>query len=192
MAEEFVLTAQETTASRITVEDLYHTPRDGRKYELIEGDFIMTPAGLRHEVIAGNLTFELKTYLKSNPIGQVFTSSAGYRLSENIVLSPDVSFVRAEQLPGGVAPEGFGEFAPDLAVEIISPGDNITDIERKVQLYLSHGARLVWVINPRLARATVYRPDGSARVLQAQDALDGETVLPGFTCRLADLLAGMM
>jgi len=192
MRQEFALADQEATTPRLTVEDMYHTPRDGQKYELIEGEFTMTPAGLRHEVIGGNLIFEIKSYLKRNPIGQVFGSSAGYRLADNIVLSPDVSFVRAERLPGGVAPEGFGEFAPDLAVEIISPGDNITDIERKVQLYLSHGAGLVWVINPRLARATIYRPDGSARVLQAQDALDGETVLPGFTCRLTDLLAGMM
>ena len=192
MRQEFALAAQEATPPRVTVEDMYHTPRDGRKYELIEGEFTMTPAGMKHEAIGINLAVKLVRYLEKNPLGQVFGSSAGYRLADNIVLSPDVSFVRAERLPGGVAPEGFGEFAPDLAVEIISPGDNITDIERKVQLYLSHGAGLVWVINPRLARATVYRPDGSARVLQAQDALDGETVLPGFICRLTDLLAGVM
>jgi Uma2 family endonuclease len=171
---------------------MYHVPHDGRKYELIEGELTVSPAGLRHEGIGGNLVFELKSYLKVNPIGQVFGSSAGYQLAENILLSPDVSFVRTERLPGGRAPDGFGEFAPDLAVEIISPGDGLTEVEQKVQLYLSHGTKLVWVINPMLVRATIYRPDGSARVLQAQDSLEGEDVLPGFICRLTDVLAGLI
>lgn len=189
MRQEFALPAEAPTAARVSVEDMYHMPRDGRKYELIEGELTVTPAGMKHEAIGVSLAVELARYLEKNPIGRVFGSSTGYRLADDILLSPDVSFVRAERLPGGVAPEGFGEFAPDLAVEIVSPGDTMTTIERKAQLYLSHGARLVWVINPKLARATIYRPDGSARVLHGEDALDGESVLPGFTCRLADLLA---
>ena len=172
--------------------DMYHVPRDGQKYELIEGELTMAPAGMRHEGIGIKLAVKLDRYLETNPLGHVFGSSAGYRLAENILLSPDVSFVRTERLPGGQAPDGFGEFAPDLAVEIVSPGDGLTEIEQKVQLYLNHGTKLVWVINPKLVRATIYRPDGSARVLQAQDSLDGEDVLPGFMCRLADVLAGLI
>ena len=96
--------------------------------------------------------------------------------------------MRTERLPGGQTPDGFGDFSPDLAVEIISPGDRLTDVEEKVQLYIGHGTQLVWVVNPKLQRATVYRPDGSARVLQGQDSLDGEDVLPGFACPLADIV----
>lgn len=171
-----------------TTAQMYHVPRDGRKYELVQGELTVTPAGLRHEAVGGNLFYEIMSYLKHHPIGQVFGSSAGYQLAENLLLSPDISFVRTDRLPGGRAPDGFGEFAPDLAVEIISPGDGLTEIEQKVQLYLDHGTQRVWVVNPKLERATLYRPDGSARVLQAADALDGEDVLPGFTCRLADLM----
>ncbi len=175
-------------APAITALDMYDAPKDGHKYELVGGEVAVTPAGMRHERIGIRLVLRMEEYLRSHPIGETYGSSAGFRLSERDVLSPDVSFVLSARLPNGQAPDGFGEFAPDLAVEIISPNDRLTEIEAKVQLYLSHGARLVWVINPKLQRATVYRPDGSARVLQAGDSLDGEDVLPGFACALAEIL----
>ncbi len=168
-------------------EVLYHVPRDGRKYELIEGELIVSPAGMKHEQIGAELLFLIRSFLSQCPAGKVFGSSAGYQLAENIVLSPDVSFVRAERLPGGQVPETFGQFAPDLAVEIISPHDSPALTEAKVRLYLEHGAQLVWVINPRLKQALVYRADGSMSVIESDGALDGEAVLPGFACRLTDL-----
>ncbi len=169
-------------------EALYHAPRDGRKYELLEGRLIMSPAGLKHEQIGVKLSHFIYSFLAQSPIGEVFGSSAGYQLAENIVLSPDVSFVRMERLPGGEVPETFGQFAPDLAVEIASPHDSPALTEAKVRLYLEHGAQLVWVINPKLKQATVYRADGTTSVVESDGALDGEQVLPGFTCWLVDLL----
>jgi Uma2 family endonuclease len=74
------------------------------------------------------------------------------------------------------------------AVEILSPSDSMTLVEQRVELYLTHGAQLVWVINPKAARATVYRGDGTAAIVRADGALDGETVLPGFSCAIAALL----
>ncbi len=169
-------------------EALYHVPKDGHKYELIRGELIVSPAGLKHEQIGIRLSYFIYSFLAQSPIGEVFGSSAGYQLAENIVLSPDVSFVRTERLPGGEVPETFGWFAPDLAVEIVSPHDNSALIDFKVKLYLEHGAQLVWVINPKLKQATVYRADGTTGVVESDGALDGERVLPGFTCRLMDLL----
>ena len=169
-------------------EALYRVPKDGRKYELIRGKLIVSPAGLKHEQIRIRLSYFIYSFLAQSPIGEVFGSSAGYQLAENVVLSPDVSFVRTERLPGGEVPETFGQFAPDLAVEIVSPHDSPALTEVKVQLYLEHGAQLVWVINPKLRQATVYRADGTTGVVESDGALDGERVLPGFTCRLMDLL----
>jgi len=178
-------------ATRIyTAEDMYHVPRDGHKYELIQGELIVSPAGMQHENIAAKLILELGIYLRSNHLGEFFTSSVGYNLPSGDVLSPDVSYVRLEQLPGGESPVGFGQFAPDLAVEIVSPSDSLTLVEEKVELYLSNGTKLVWIINPKLRRATVYRPDGTASVIRADGAFDGEAVLPGFRCALADILPG--
>jgi Uma2 family endonuclease len=176
------------SGQRMSLDEFLRLPHDGQKYELLGGQLIMTPAGLEHEDIGMKLTRAVLRYLDSKPLGRLYGSSAGYRLPNDTVLSPDLSFVRTEQLPGGRSPIGFGEFAPDLAVEIVSPGDQALDIEDKVQLYLQHGTRRVWVINPRRRIATVYAPDGTARVLQSDQLLDGEDVLPGFTCPLSDIL----
>ena len=190
MAKTFPHTLSATEqldAVALVPEALYHAPKDGRKYELIRGELIVSPAGLKHEQIGADLLFLIRSFLLQCPIGKVFGSSAGYQLAENIVLSPDVSFVRAERLPNGQVPETFGQFAPDLAVEIVSPHDSPTLTEAKVQLYLEHGTQLVWVINPRLKQALVHRADGSVGVVESDGALDGEAVLPGFICRLDSL-----
>jgi len=180
-----------TTALRtktLTAEDLYTVPRDGRKYELVKGELIVSPAGIEHEGIAAELTGRIWAYLSSRHIGRVFTSSVGYELPSGDLLSPDVSFVTSEKLTDAKLPKGFGRFAPDLAVEIISPSDVLTAVEQKVELYLHNGTRLVWVINPDLRHATIYRTDGTIAMVRADGRLDGETVLPGFTCVLADIL----
>jgi len=190
VAETFPNTLSATEQHDIVApvpEALYHVPKDGRKYELIRGELIVSPAGLKHEQIGAELLFLIRSFLLQCPIGKVLGSSAGYQLAENIVLSPDVSFVRTARLPGGEVPETFGQFAPDLAVEITSPHDSSALLEAKVRLYLEHGAQLVWVINPRLRQATIYRADGSMSAIESDGVLDGEFVLPGFCCPLADL-----
>jgi len=180
--------ARPVAGQKMTVEELLRLPKDGNKYELIAGEVAMTPAGLEHEEIGTTLIRKIGEYLDKHPGGHLYGSSAGFQLSDDDLLSPDISFVSTERLPGGKSPKGYADFAPDLAVEIISPNDRLTDIEEKVQLYLSHGTRRVWVINPNLRSATIYHPDRTARLLRADDALDGEDVLPGFTCRLADIV----
>ncbi len=88
----------------VTVDDMYNMPRDGRKYELVEGEVTMSPAGMKHEEIGIELAFLLKLYLRSNPIGRVYGSSTGYALGSVDVLSPDVSFVTLDRLPNGQSP----------------------------------------------------------------------------------------
>jgi Uma2 family endonuclease len=72
-------------------------------------------------------------------------------------------------------------------VEVLSPSDNPVDIQQNVRDWLEGGARLVWVIAPQARSATVYRPDGSARLVREPEALDGEDVLPGLGIPLGDL-----
>jgi len=74
-------------------------------------------------------------------------------------------------------------------VEVVSPAETDHQVQDKVMEYLAHGTRLVWVVRPRQRTVTVYRPDGSARVLGETDALDGEDVVPGFRLPLRTLFA---
>ena len=165
---------------QLTIAEVAQLPKNGCKYELIEGELSMSPTGLEHEAIG--------MYLDAHPIGELYGSSAGFQWDATTLLSPDLSFVRNEQLRGGKPPRGFAPFAPDLVVEVISPHDRLSDITGKVELYFAHGTRLVWALDPVRRRATVYHPDGTARTLRPDEALDGEDVLPGFTCRLSGIL----
>jgi Uma2 family endonuclease len=177
------------TTHVVTDEDLLRLPRDGRKYELVDGAIRMSPAGLRHEEIVVRLIARLLETVRPRQLGKVFGSSAGYRLPGGNVRSPDVSFVAEGRLPGGTAPEGFGELAPDLAVEVLSPEDQPREILDKVGEYLAAGVRLVWVIDPRKRRAAVHRSLTNVQEIAESGALEGQDVLPGFSCPLADILA---
>jgi Uma2 family endonuclease len=172
----------------MTADEFLRLPKFAHKYELISGVVKMSPASLKHDNIAAKLIMRIGLYLEQNPIGQFYASSVGFRLGENYVVSPDASFVRSDRLPGGDNPETYGDFAPDLAVEVISPNDRDADTEEKVQLYLTHGTRLIWVIYPRLRTTTIYRINGVITRIQAEGVLDGEDVLPGFKCKLSDIL----
>jgi Uma2 family endonuclease len=183
-----------TTMRFVTDEELLHAPRDGRKYERVDGEMRVSPAGFRHEGVGMALAARLWVFVTDRQLGHVVGSSAGFRWPSrqadrpDNVRSPDVSFVAAGRFPDERWPVGFAELAPDLAVEVLSPGDNGRDVLEKVGEYLDAGTRLVWVIDPETRTATIHRGVMNVRVVGEADLLDGEDVVPGFACRLADVL----
>ena len=82
---------------------------------------------------------------------------------------------------------GYINVVPDLAVEVVSPGDTNREVEEKVLDWLRSGVKLVWVIYPANRSATVYRSMDDVQELSEDDSLDGEQVVPGFTCSVGDL-----
>ena len=119
----------------------------------------------------------------------VFSQDTGFKIASrpDTVRAPDMAFIARERLHD-IPDRGYAELAPDLLAEIVSPDDRPGELLAKVADWLQAGTRLVWVIGPARRSARVYRSDGSESMLSESDALDGEDVLPGFTCRLADLL----
>ena len=176
-----------STKTLITEEEFMRLPMDGCKYELVEGEIKVSPAGMEHEGIGALLIHLLAQHVRNSRLGRVYGSSVGYKLPSGNIRSPDVSFVRTERLPGGRSPRGFGDFAPDLAVEILSPGDDQRDVADKIGEYLKWAVPLVWLIDPEKQTVTVYRSLTDVRVLEASDELDGEDVIPGFRCSISDL-----
>src|ERR1051325_9014953 len=115
-------------------------PKDGHKYELLDGALLGTPVGETHSDICARLVTFLTNFVERRQLGRVYDSSIGYRLSPKLLLSPDVSFVSNERLARiRVAPEKFLHGAPDLAVEVLSPSDTATIIEKKLDTYFDHG-----------------------------------------------------
>lgn len=171
-----------------TEEDLLRTPRDGQKYELVEGQIRVSPAGSRHGRVCMRLGARLQVFVEAHQLGDLFDSSTGFRMPGGNVRLPDVAFVARGRFADEEAPEGFADLAPDLAVEVLSPGDRSRDVLDKVGEYLQAGVRLVWVIDPKRRTAAAYRSLTDVRTLGPADSLDGGDALPGFQCRLADVI----
>ena len=175
-----------TTTHRATEADLWEHSAKGLRCELVDGEIrAMSPAGGRHGNICIRIAVLLGTHVRDRALGVVFDSSTGFRLPNGNVRAPDVAFVASERME--TIPVGFVPLAPDLAIEVQSPGDNQRELLDKVGEYLQAGTRLVWVVDPEARTVTVYRSATDVRCLQHDEELDGGDVLPAFRCRPADL-----
>ena len=118
---------------KITEDELMRLPKDGRKWELVDGRLTEVPTSIRHEEIGINLIALLLPFARGH--GILTAGQGGFRMANDDVRVPDVSFTRKDRFPGGHAPNTFGTVAPDLCVEIISPSEkqaDITDFLHKV------------------------------------------------------------
>ena len=166
-----------------TDKELLALPDDAR-YELVDGELIrMSPAGGRHGEVVAEILMRIRAFVRERKLGYVFDGQTGFRLPGGNLRSPDVSFVKGARLPDG-APSGFLHLAPDLAVEVLSPTDRAAEVAQKVAEYLSVGVGLLWVIDSEAGSAVVYRP-GATPHRAAGGVLEGEDILPDFSCPLA-------
>ena len=97
--------------------------------------------------------------------------------------------VRSERLAGFDPQTGYIPFAPDLAVEVISPNDTAYAVGEKIEEYLTNGFNLIWVVQPNIKTVTIYRGDGSVAVLHERDEITGEGALASFRCKVAEFFA---
>ena len=186
-----------TTTRLLTAADLWELEAErraaassDRRFELVDGELIeIAPASGLHGIIAGEIGSILRNFIRQHNLGYSFAAETGFLLARDpdVVRAPDAAFVAWANVPDPL-PQGFWPLAPDLAVEVVSPGDSAVDVQRRVGDFLKAGTRLVWVIYPDTLSATVFHPGGEARVLNREGALDGEDVLPGLRVPLADLV----
>lgn len=180
-----------TAAQKLmTADELARTSIPDKQVELIRGCLVVRePHSTRHGVVAGNLTFELSAFVRREKLGQVFPQDTGFKIGSDpdTVRGPDVAFVSEEQLDQ-VPEEGYAKLAPDLVVEVLSPSDRPGEVLAKIGDWLAAGTRCAWLIDPRRREARVFRADGSVSVIGEDGVLDGEDVLPGFSCPLRAIL----
>jgi len=173
----------------MTAEDLLqpHVPKHA---ELVRGVLVVRePPGFRHGEVTARLASALMMHVDAQHLGRVVAGDAGFKLQSDpdTVRGADIAFVSWERLPQR-SPVGFPSLGPDLVVEVLSPGDRPGETLAKVADWLSAGTRLVWVIDSERRLARVYRADGTETTLDEEDSLDGEDVLPGFSCTLTSIL----
>lgn len=173
----------------MTAEDLMRMPDDGFRYELVKGEIRkMAPAGAPHGHVAVQVTWRLAQYVEANNLGAVFAAETGFKIARDpdTIRAPDVAFVSRSRIPPGGIPSGYWQGAPDLAVEVVSPGDAYVEVEDKVLDWLEAGTRMVIVVNPAKRVVSVYRAL-KAVVLTENNVLDGDDVVPGWSVAVKDL-----
>jgi Uma2 family endonuclease len=165
---------------------------DRRGFELIDGQWKEKSMGMEAAGIGGNLTTLLMNHVKANKLGHVFNSECSYQIfadRPNRIRKPDGSFVARGRLPDEKPFRGYSKIAPDLAFEIVSPNDLAEEVNEKVVEFLGAAVRLLWVVYPASRTVHVFRPNGGASLLLEADQLSGEDVVPGFSCRVADVFS---
>jgi Uma2 family endonuclease len=180
-----------TIDAPVTPEDLLKIP-DAVNYELVGGKLVERKMGMESSEIAVRIIGLIMLFLRDNPMGHLYGADASYQCfvdAPGKVRKPDASFIRSGRLAGERSPKGHCPIPPDLAVEVISPGDLAYEVDEKVAEYLAAGVPLVWVVSPPTRRVRVYRshasPHGSVAELTVGDMIGGDDVLPGFSCPVA-------
>jgi Uma2 family endonuclease len=172
-----------------TAEDLLTLP-DGDHFELVDGKLVERNMGAQSSYVGMRLGRLLANFCEEPFAGWVFPADTSFQCfpnRPNLVRKPDVSFVRRGRFPNETLPEGHVRLAPDLAVEVVSPNDLFYEVEQKVAEYRSAGVPLIWVVIPPTRTVLIRRNNGTAGEVGESGELDGEDVLPGFRCRVAEL-----
>jgi Uma2 family endonuclease len=172
----------------MTIEEFERLPDDGWQLELVRGLVVREPpAGFDHSAIGVRITSLLDLFVRASNLGRVVGADAGFVLSVEppTVRVPDAAFVRKERL--GFDAERFAPLAPDLAVEVISPSNTMSEIHGKVLDYLDAGTRLVWVVDPGRHTVTVYRSRDEIRLITGDGEINGGDVLPGFRISVSEI-----
>ena len=173
------------TKSRLTEAEFMRLPDDGYKYELVDGEAKIVPTSFKHDVIIGNVHLALAPFARGR--GYMTIGQAGFRMISSNIRCPDMSFYRRERFPDGRLPDGFGDAAPDLCIEVISPSEERADMDRKVREYFASGAQYVWHMFPETESIRVYTSPTDFITRNADEEIDLPDLLPGFRSRVSDL-----
>ncbi len=147
---------------------------------------IMSPTGGETGMNNATLIARLVVWNEQTNLGKVFDSSTCFKLPGGGDRSPDVAWVERSRWDV-LTPEQkrkFPPICPDFVLELLSPTDNLSTTQAKMQEYLNSGAQLGWLLNPEDRQVEIYRPGQPVEVLQAPAILSGESVLPEFTLNL--------
>jgi Uma2 family endonuclease len=167
--------------------------RKRRRYELVNGVLVEKAMGLTESFVAMWLGHLLQRFLDEHDLGFLTGEAGAMRLMPGLVRIPDISFISWDRVPvrGQVPDVTIPDFAPDLAVEVLSEGSTREEMERKLKEYFLAGVRLVWFVDPDRRTVEVFTAPDNARLLTAEQVLDGGEVLPGLSLAVREIFARM-
>jgi Uma2 family endonuclease len=157
-------------------------------FELVDGRLVEKHMSFEAGDTAVKAILVLGSFAQQHGLGK-FVSEVTFRCfpeKPRQVRRPDIAFISTARL-ADVPKEGHVPIRPDLAIEIISPGDEVYELDYKLEDYESAGIPLVWILNPSLKTVRVIHPNKPTINLRGDDQLSGEDILPGFAAKVSDL-----
>lgn len=178
---------------RYTVEEFMRLPDppDGSKQELVQGEIVtMPPPHFDHGEVQLAIGSLHREFVRKHKLGRVTTESGLITERDpDSVRGPDVAYWSKERVPLGQKVEGYPDTPADLCVEVVSEKKRRGALRRKLKEYFKRGVRMVWVIDVESQSVTSYRTPKLGKVILDDGALEGEDVLPGFKCTVADIFS---
>jgi Uma2 family endonuclease len=174
-----------------SADELLRLPDDGQRYELVEGQLrVMPPPGAEHGRVAATAGWLLAAHVRAAGAGVTFAAETGFKIGENpdTVRAPDAAFVGRARAEAVGPTQGYWPGAPDLAIEVVSPGDTHGEVESKSLGWLAAGAKAVLVLDPARGSASVYRAGGDVRE-HADGELDLSDAVPGWRVAVPDFFS---
>ena len=160
--------------------------------ELIDNTLVEKAVGFDASVVAATISSLLGKFVSMRRLGAVSGADGMFRLLASSVRGPDVAFLSRDRFPNGQFPqEAYPSLAPDLAVEVLSPGNTKAEMMRKRIEYFHSGVRLVWIVDCRSRSVAVYTSPVDVAVLDQEAKITGGDVLPGFECVVADFFSDL-
>jgi Uma2 family endonuclease len=164
--------------------------REGRLYELVDGVLVEKAMGVQESYLAAVLVYLLSEFAFRHDRGFVLGADGLTRLAPGLIRIPAVSFVSWQRLPARQVPRvPILGIAPDLAVEVLSPGNTPQEMDRKGRDYFAAGVSLVWHVEPAARTVRVFTASDRSTLLHEGQDLTGDPVLPGFVLPLRELFA---
>ncbi len=155
--------------------------------ELLDGILVEKAMGYRESLMAATLIMILGAYVRPRRLGVIGGADAIMRMRDGRNRLPDVSFTAWQNVPTDEAHlQSVADFAPDLAIEVLSDGNTKAEIARKREDYFAAGTQLVWIVEPDDRTVAVYTDPDTFTLLHVSDTLTGGDVLPGFELSLAE------
>lgn len=180
-----------TQTRKITVDEFWEMAADpGHRYELVDGELVDMDGAPRHGRMTGHIFVLVNSHITLNDLPLDAGVTTGFRMDPYTLRVPDVHVTRWERMAQyDEDAGGWPRFAPDVAIEVVSPSNTPAELARKTEEYFANGAQAVWIADPVPRTVAIRRPAAPEQVFGVGDVLTGEPEIPGFTCDVAEIFA---
>ncbi len=176
---------------KITVEEFWAMPEDsGHRYELVDGELVDMDGAPPHGRMTGEIYLLLRLHVSNAGLPLDVGVTTGFAMGGHTLRFPDVHVTRWERMAEyDEDAGGWPRFAPDVAIEVVSPSNTPSELALKAREYFANGAAAMWIVDPDPRAVTIRRPGAADVVFGSDDVMTGEPEIPGFSCAVADIFA---